>query len=54
MLKYRTKSLFYEHMLQRVEKSLCNSGIAKISVFRYTIDSFRMRENLTYIKKMEA
>lgn len=54
MLKNKTKIIFYEHILQRDAKSLCNSGIAKISVFRYTMDSFKMRVKLTYIKKMEA
>ena len=54
MLKSETKMIFYEHILQRDEKSLCNSGIAKIGVFRYTMNSFEKRVNLTYIKKMEA
>lgn len=41
MLKKEVGNLFYEHILQREEKSLCNSGIAKISVFRYTMNSFK-------------
>lgn len=54
MLKSKTKMIFYEHILQRDGKSLCNSGIAKIGVFRYTMNSYEKRVNLTYIKKMEA
>ena len=54
MLKSKIKMIFYEHILQRDGKSLCNSGIAKIRVFRYTMNSFEKRVNLTYIKKMEA
>lgn len=41
MLKNVPQILFYEHILQRDEKSLCNSGIAKIGVFRYTMNSFK-------------
>ena len=40
MLKKMVKIIFYEHILQRDRKYLCNSGIAKIGVFRYTMNSF--------------
>ncbi len=41
VLKNSTKIIFYEHILQREGKSLCNSGIAKKGVFRYTMNSFK-------------